>query len=209
MRTRGREGWPALSQVRQRTHRIRPRHREQYLALVAVRDEVSRSRPLLRPRRAKRATGTFRPTRALAGEVPIAPIGSHQGQSRLTSPHHGCVLARYGFVRTNRRPSGLPVRIILPSLTLGGGRAARLTRSRPEDEGPIRLLRIGPENRLRRAVLPPAAVVVHGPLGDAGELPRQREREAHAREVEAHHAPRAADGPPEGRTVYPAHAASA
>ena len=106
-------------------------------------------------------------------------MGSHQGRPRLTSPHHGCVLARYGFVRTNRRPSGLPVRIILPSLTLGGGRAARLARSRPEGEGPIRLLRIGPKNRPRRATLQPATVIVHGPLGNAGELPRQREREAH------------------------------
>jgi|GEM_PF-5282360 len=42
---------------------------------AAVRDEASHSRPLPRPRRAKRATGTFRAPRALAGKVPVAPMG--------------------------------------------------------------------------------------------------------------------------------------
>ena len=56
----------------------------------------------------------------------------------LTSPLHGCVLARYGFVRTSRRSSGLPDESSYRSHPLGGRCAARLTRShRRERPNPL------------------------------------------------------------------------
>ena len=106
-----------------------PRHHSD-LVLAAARSETSRRRlsaspPLTPPATRETCHRHLSPASGSRQGGPCCSQGSHPGQPRLTSPRHGCVLARYGFIRTNRRPSGLPSRIILPSAERSGRSALR------------------------------------------------------------------------------------
>lgn len=93
----------------------------------------------------RRRTVTLRTLRPGYGQVALeARRSAPQAELRpLTSPLHGRVLARYGFVRTNRRSSGSPDESSYRSHPLGGGGAPRDYLAPIEERGPIPLLQIG------------------------------------------------------------------
>ena len=116
-------------------------------------------------RAAPSRTGCRRDRGRLGTNSPFrGPAGTPASQARSDRS----ALARYGFVRTSRRPSGLPSRIILPSPRSGGRGPLVTTRSHG---GAIRLLRIAPPGT-QEPVLALALVVLHGAADLAAHPPR-------------------------------------
>lgn len=97
-----------------------------------------------RPRRAKRATGTFRPPRALAREAPVAPKGRIRASPG--SQAHGMAACLQDMDSSGQTvvPPVCPPESSCPPQSARGVAHCEIDSLPPKDEGPIRLLQIGP-----------------------------------------------------------------